>query len=277
MTEKTKSRVEIIKRLRSLVDSENSLSDTDKCWIESLLISFGTEDLDEVLKTKINEDPHFTYKMYEKLGMIIQDIKTVKPGDIIATISENGISIIKFNKLKNLKKKIKIEYLAMYDSIYDEIYNEKSSICIPSNQFHYYRRTFDYEKDLLDGEHENEDCSREEDVNLDQQDFAKDFINELDELDRELGESLEDLYEEVGQQESEIIGILGDNNTNCHIITLPDSDDEDGYHGIYTYKGRVFVVANGSDSPFWVYEPEFQDKIVDLLKNGKFEIDNSFQ
>lgn len=272
MTEKTKSRVEIIKRLRSLVDSENSLSSSDKCWIESLLISFGTEDLDEVLETKINEDPHFTYKMYEKLGMIIQDIKTVKPGDIIAITSESDISIIKFNKLK---KKDEIEYSVMYDSVCGEVFDENSSICFDSDEFHYFRRTFDYEKNLLNEEYEEEDYN-EDDEDFDQQEFSENFINELTELDKELGDiRLDEMDDEqAGQQENEIIGILGDNNTNCHIITLPD---EDGYHGIYTYKGRVFVVANGSDSPFWVYEPEFQDKVVDLLKNGKFEIDNSFQ
>ena len=124
-----------IKRLRSLVDSENSLSSSDKCWIESLLISFGTEDLDEVLETKKNEDPHFTYKMYEKLGMIIQDIKTVKLGDIIAITSESDISIIKFNKLK---KKDEIEYSVMYDSVCGEVFDENSSICFDSDEFHYF-------------------------------------------------------------------------------------------------------------------------------------------
>lgn len=270
MTEKTKNRVEIVKKLRSLVNSKDSLSSSDKCWIESLLISFGTEDLDEVLETKINEDPHFTYKMYEKLGMIIQDIKTVKSGDIIAITSDGDISIIKFNKLK---KKDEIEYSVMYDSVCGEVFDENSSICFDSDEFHYFRRTFDYEKNLLN---EEEDYN-EDNEDFDQQEFSENFINELNELDRELGESLEDLDEEVGQQEAEIIKIIGDNNTNCHVITLPDSDDEDGYHGIYTYKGRVFVIADGSDAPFWVYESEFQDKVVDLLKNGKFEIDNSFQ
>ena len=272
MTEKTKSRVETVKKLRSLVNSEDSLSNSDKCWIESLLISFGTEDLDEVLETKINEDPHFTYKMYEKLGMIIQDIKTVKPGDIIAITSESDISIIKFNKLK---KKDEIEYSVMYDSVCGEVFDENSSICFDSDEFHYFRRTFDYEKNLLNEEYEEEDYN-EDDEDFDQQEFSENFINELTELDKELGDiRLDEMDDEqAGQQENEIIGILGDNNTNCHVITLPDEDD---YYGIYTYKGRVFVLADGCDSPFWVYEPEFQDKVVDLLKNGKFEIDNSFQ
>lgn len=268
MTEETKNRVETVKKLRELINSDSPLTEESKSWIKNLMEGLGGLEGDSILQMKIEFEPTQTrIEMYSKLDMIISDLDSIKTKDIIVVSYEGTDFII---QAKNVDKDTKtINFYKMLDPIIeecvlDESYELEDTDC-------YIRKAWDYEKMIINSPDTFLDSYNSGDpVDL------QDALKELKELDKELGDSIDE-EGELSEEEGEILKILGDNETTCRVIEVENEESEsDNLYGIYTYENRVYVINDGCDTPFWMYSEEFKEKALELINEGKFCIDESF-
>ena len=68
------------------------------------------------------------------------------------------------------------------------------------------------------------------------------------------------------------IDLIGDNEHSPRVVEYRGES-----YGIYTHEGGCFVINNGSDFPITFFVEKDIEEIYNLLKDGKFEIDPSFQ
>lgn len=72
----------------------------------------------------------------------------------------------------------------------------------------------------------------------------------------------------------DIIGKLGKNHKKTiGFNNIPYTE----VYAIYTYRGNVYCLKEGIDIPFDDLTEEEQKKIINLVKNGNYKVDNSVQ
>lgn len=69
-----------------------------------------------------------------------------------------------------------------------------------------------------------------------------------------------------------ILEKLGNNSTDVRVISSKGE-----FFGVYTFKGNVYVLNNGSDVPFDELDGNLQQSILAAIESGNYEVDNSFQ
>lgn len=68
------------------------------------------------------------------------------------------------------------------------------------------------------------------------------------------------------------VDLIGDNEHAPRVIKYEGIN-----YGIYTHEGGCFAISEGSDFPISMFVKEDLEDIYNLLKDGKFKIDPSFQ
>jgi hypothetical protein len=67
----------------------------------------------------------------------------------------------------------------------------------------------------------------------------------------------------------QIINILGKNHKSIEF------DLVDGFYGLYTYRGEVYVFKDGWDIPYTEIDSKTQKKILDIIISKKWKIKRS--